>query len=152
MLNLLRLYIPISFNFSLERLKQKNNSIDRLRVCMHLSSWGFWPQSSDLARINGFLARGRRFNFATGTNRQQMPAGDHCLCALCNEQLNINAAQIQATDSFSMLQTVSASTIPPYTSTYRSWKLNIVEKAETNKGVRSFNYICRMRELNNAEL
>jgi len=119
---------------------------------MHLSSWGFWPQSSDLARINGFLARGRRFNFATGTNRQQMPAGDHCLCALCNEQLNINAAQIQATDSFSMLQTVSASTIPPYTSTYRSWKLNIVEKAETNKGVRSFNYICRMRELNNAEL
>jgi hypothetical protein len=49
---------------------------------------------------------------------------------LCNEQLNINAAQIQATDSFSMLQTVSASTIPPYTSTYRSWNLNIVEKAE----------------------
>ncbi|CAM6065583.1 unnamed protein product [Sphagnum tenellum] len=65
-------------------------------------------QSADLARINGFLARGRRFKFATGTNRQQMPAGDHCLCALCNEQLNINAAQIQATDSFSMLQTVSA--------------------------------------------
>jgi hypothetical protein len=28
MLNLLRLYIRIGFNFSLERLKQKNNGID----------------------------------------------------------------------------------------------------------------------------
>jgi hypothetical protein len=25
---------------------------------------------------------------------------------------------------------VSASTVPPYTSTYRSWNLHIVEKAE----------------------
>jgi hypothetical protein len=128
MLNLLRLYIPISFNFSLERLKQKNNSIDRLRVCMHLSSWGFWPQSSDLPRINGFLTTGRRFNFRTGTKRQQMATADHCLCAFCNEQLI--AAQRQAADSFSILQTVSASTVPPYTSTYRSWNLHIVEKAE----------------------
>jgi hypothetical protein len=58
-----------------------------------------------------------------------MHAGDHCLCAFCNEQLNMNAPQIQVTDSFSILQTVSASTIPPYTSTYRSWNLNIGEKA-----------------------
>ncbi|CAK9214918.1 unnamed protein product [Sphagnum troendelagicum] len=85
-------------------------------------------QSSDLPRINGFLTTGRRFNFRTGTNRQQMATADHCLCAFCNEQLI--AAQRQAADSFSILQTVSASTVPPYTSTYRSWNLHIVEKAE----------------------